>query len=99
TTTASLSTARLVKASDLHGKEVRSAGQNIGKIDGVVIDAVRGTAEALFDPKRDFAGTTQKFIVPLNQFVIAGGHEAATALLTRDAFDEATGHSQVSSSS
>jgi hypothetical protein len=38
-------------------------------------------------------------VVPLNQFTLAGGRLPAETLLSRDAFDRATGHDQISSSS
>lgn len=79
-------TARLLKASDLRGKDVRSGSQEIGSIEGLVVDLQTGTASALFDGKRDFLGTNQKYLVPLSQFTLASKEAPAETSLTRADF-------------
>lgn len=80
-------TGHLIKASDLRGKDVKAGTQEIGSIEGVVVDLQSGQAHALFDGKRSFLGSSQKYLVPLNRFTLAGKREPATTTLTRSDFE------------
>jgi sporulation protein YlmC with PRC-barrel domain len=91
-------TSHLVRASTFHRREVRASGRDIGTIESLVIDLGKGTATALFDAKRDFAGTSQKFLVPLQQFAFSSAKEPAVTSLSRDDLSRAAGSLTSSSS-
>lgn len=79
---------RLALASSLIGKNIRSGTETIGEIEDVIVQLQSGSAAALLDPDNDFAGSDQKYIVPLNRFTIAGNN-ALTATLQRSDFSSA----------
>jgi hypothetical protein len=78
----------LALASDLIGKNLRTSSQNIGTIEDVILQLQSGSAAVLFDPDNDFAGSDQKYIVPLNKFAVMEG-SALGSTLTRADFSSA----------
>ena len=83
-------TEHLIRASALEGRKVRSGNATAGKIESVVIDLDHGTASALFEPEKEFAGSDQKFLVPLGQLTLVGGKRVeVTTMLTAADFKQA----------
>lgn len=89
-------TGHLLKASDLRGKDVKSGSQEIGSIENVILDLETGHAHALFDGKSSFLGSSQKYLVPLNRFTMAGKREPVTTMLTRADFENGSNVSSLS---
>lgn len=79
---------RLALASDLIGKNIRSGNQTIGEVDDVIVHLDSNAAAALLDPDDDFAGSDQKYVVPLHRFNVSQ-HEALTSSLQRSDFSSA----------
>ncbi len=55
---------RLMLVSETVGQEVRRGEQSIGRIENVIVHLDSHMAAALLDPRDDFVGTDQKFILP-----------------------------------
>ena len=70
----------LVRASALEDRKIRSGNGYAGKIEGVVIDAGTKEASALFDPARDFTGSPQKFLIPIEELSIGEGKRSELAM-------------------
>ncbi len=81
---------QLVRASQLTGKLVSSAGHEAGAIDEVGIDLHSGTATLLFRTNSDFAGGTSRFEMPLNRLDFSQGGQITTRL-TRADFAQVSG--------
>jgi sporulation protein YlmC with PRC-barrel domain len=79
---------QLVLSSDLIGKNIRNGGQSIGTVDDVVLQLQNRNAAVLLDPDNDFAGSDQKYVVPLNKFTVAE-NAAITTTLSRTDFSSA----------
>jgi sporulation protein YlmC with PRC-barrel domain len=80
----------LVYASWVKGKDIRSGDKDVGQVDDVLINFAGHSAAVLFDPKKDFANTTDKFVIPFNKLTIgAGEHDKITTTLTRADFERA----------
>ena len=83
--------AHLIRASELRGKDVRSGTQEIGSIEGIVIQRDGMNSMALFDPKSGRTGARGKFLVPLNQFTMGSGkREPISTQLTMASFEPAS---------
>lgn len=79
---------RLALASNLIGKNIRSGSQSVGEIEDVIVQLESGSAAALLDPDNDFAGSDQKYIVPLNRLTLSENN-MLTANLQRSDFSSA----------
>lgn len=74
-------------ASKLSGKNVRAGEREAGSINDIVIDIENGQAHALFEPKREFAGASGKFLVPLSKFEVGSPQaEVIATTLSRSDF-------------
>jgi sporulation protein YlmC with PRC-barrel domain len=82
---------RLARAAKLRGKSVRRDGQEIGKVQDILLDFDHGTATALLDPEDDFAGSNRNFVVPLERLKMSA-NDTVTTSLTRADFRENSGN-------
>lgn len=80
-------TGKYALASKLSGKNARAGEIEAGSIDDIVVDIESGQAHALFEPKREFAGSSGKFLVPLNKFEVGSPQaEVVATTLSRSDF-------------
>ncbi len=75
---------RLALASDLIGKNIRSGSQTVGEVEDVIVQLESGAAAALLDPNDNFAGSDQKYVVPLHRFTLAENNVLTTSLRESD---------------
>jgi sporulation protein YlmC with PRC-barrel domain len=81
------SNATLLRASKIRGKGVRSTDGDVGDIEEVVLDFNNRSARALIDPKSDFTGTDQKFLVPFARLDLQSREQdPVMTTLSRDDF-------------
>ena len=79
--------ATLIRASALRGKDVRAGAEEVGEIEGVVIDLNASSASVLLETDDDFSGTNQDVVVPFNKFTLnAPKAEFIPVSLTRNDF-------------
>jgi hypothetical protein len=83
----------LLRASKVRGLDVTAQGQDIGSVEGVVVQPGQTQGFALLDPDDDFAGSDRKFLVPLSRLTMSGNGSARTSL-SRDDFRSASPSSQ-----
>lgn len=77
----------LVRASTLRGKDVRSGAEEVGEIEGVVIDLNSSSASVLLETEDEFAGSEQTVLIPFNKLALnAPKAEFIPVSLTRDDF-------------
>jgi sporulation protein YlmC with PRC-barrel domain len=75
---------QLLLISELIGSNISSGAQTIGEVDDVIVQIPSGTAAALLDPNDEFAGTDQKYLVPLSRLTRASENVLTTTLSRQD---------------
>ena len=75
---------QLVLVSELIGSNITSGGQTIGEVDDIIVQIPSATAAALLDPNDEFAGTDQKYLVPLGRLTKASENVLTTTLTRQD---------------
>jgi sporulation protein YlmC with PRC-barrel domain/osmotically-inducible protein OsmY len=84
------SSSDFVLASELKGKQVRSAEEEVGTIEDIAIDVQQGTAKAVISAESSFAGQSGKFHVPFSKLDIEGAdNDTVTTTLSREDFSRA----------
>lgn len=84
-------TPKLLRVSRLNNKDVINAGQQVGKIEEVVLNFETRRASVLIDPNDDYTGTDQKFIIDFAQLSPSLDEpQKLTTTLTRAEFARAT---------
>ncbi|ACB74416.1 PRC-barrel domain-containing protein [Opitutus terrae] len=85
------STPKLMRVAKLTGKDVVNAGQEVGKIEDIVLNFESRRASVLLDPNDDYTGSNQKFIVDFSQLSRSlDVPEKLTTVLTKADFARAT---------
>jgi len=74
----------LVLASEIIGREILSGQQAVGEVEDVIVQIQSGNAAALLDPKDDFAGTDQKYLVPFSKLMRTNEKTLSTTLTRAD---------------
>lgn len=81
---------RPMRVSALIGNEIRNAGQNVGKIEDVIIDLSSHRASALLDADDDYVHSKEKFLINFNQILSSPDRKDLFAtILTRKDFEHA----------
>lgn len=75
---------QLLLISELTGSKISSGAQTIGEVDEVIVQLPSGTAAALIDPNDEFAGTDQKYLVPLSRLTKVSENLLTTTLTSQD---------------
>ncbi|MDF3055889.1 MAG: PRC-barrel domain protein [Rariglobus sp.] len=75
---------QLVSARETTGKPVLRGDQTIGNIEDVIVHLEAQVAAVLFDPRDDFVGTDQKFILPFGSLARIENNVFVTALNLQD---------------
>ncbi len=75
---------QLALTSSIIGRDVYGNAQTVGEVEDVIVQLQSGTAAALLDPNNDFAGTDQKYLIPLNKLTLPGPDTLTTTLSRRD---------------
>jgi trimeric autotransporter adhesin len=91
---------QFVLASKLAGKELRAGGEKVGTIETVALELPAGNAHAVLNAESDFAGTSDKFHVPMAKLQIASSDaQTVSTDLSRSDFTQAKSGSSGESSS
>lgn len=82
---------KMMRVKRLAGQDVVNAGQQVGKIEDVIVNFESRRATVLLDPNDDYTGSDQKFIIDFNQLSPSLDQpEKLTTVLTRAEFARAT---------
>lgn len=82
---------QLLRATKLTGQQVVHTGQDVGKIEDIVVNQENRRAAILLDPDDEYTGTDQKFIIGFGQLMTpANPQDRLSTALTRADFANAT---------
>lgn len=81
--------AQLIRASDLRRKEIHAGAEEVGQIEGVVIDLRASRADVLLETEDDFAGRETLVLVPMNRLTFTSSkNDRIITSLTREDFTQ-----------
>ncbi len=81
---------RLMRVSALIGNNIKNAGQDVGKVDDVIVNLSSHRASALLDANDDYVHSKEKFLINFNQILGSPDRKEIFATpLTRKDFEHA----------